>query len=284
MQPGTARSVWHGLEHLNAVTYFAPECRDAPRSLGLRGFWAGYFANRAAPLGPVPAGVVEATFFNFHPAMVRRAIPDVWGVASPEQLVRSRAEAAAAALRRMLPEVEATATELLPLLLPCIDAADGAGRPLFSANRDLSVDGDPVESLWQACTTLREQRGDGHVAVLTAEGLDGLEAHVLFAACEGVPVELLQASRGWASDDWEQAAGRLVDRRLLERSAAPTERGRTLRGAIESRTDELGARAFAVLDQVRSDRLVEVTGTAARAVAASGLIPYPNPMGLPAPQ
>jgi hypothetical protein len=216
--------------------------------------------------------------------MVRKAVPDVWGVASPEQVVRSRADAAAAALRRILPDAEETASELLPLLVTCIDSAAGAGRPLFSANRDLPVDGDPVEGLWQACTTLREQRGDGHVAVLTAEGLDGLEAHVLFATCEGVPVELLQASRGWTTDDWEQAAGRLVERGLLERTASPSERGRSLRDTVEARTDELASRAYAALDQAQADRLVAVAGTAARSVAASGMIPYPNPMGLPAPE
>jgi hypothetical protein len=32
-----------------------------------------------------------------------------------------------------------------------------------------------VSALWQAATSLREHRGDGHVAVLTAEGLNGFE-------------------------------------------------------------------------------------------------------------
>ena len=93
-------------EPLHAVTYFAPECRDAPAALGLRGFWRGYFAGRAAPMGAVPAGVVEATFFNFHPTMVRKAVPAVWDVAPPSQLVRARATGAAAALRRMVPGAE----------------------------------------------------------------------------------------------------------------------------------------------------------------------------------
>jgi hypothetical protein len=53
--------------------------------------------------------------------------------------------------------------------------------PLFSANRSLALPDDPVERLWQLCTSLREHRGDGHVAALTAKGLDGLEAHVLIA-------------------------------------------------------------------------------------------------------
>lgn len=86
VEPALARSLWHPLETINAVTYFSPECRDASVRLGLKGFWMGYFACRAAPLGAVDPGVVEATFFNFHPDRVRRALPDAWSLAHPEDV------------------------------------------------------------------------------------------------------------------------------------------------------------------------------------------------------
>ncbi|MDQ6696120.1 MAG: hypothetical protein M3Z46_01515 [Actinomycetota bacterium] len=284
MEPARSRVIWQGLEHLNAVTYFAPECRAATDSLGLRGFWAGYFANRAAPMGAVSTGVVEAMFFNFHPSRVRKAIPEVWDTASPPQLVASRRTAAAAALRRMLAPVDHLGRELVPSLTRCIDAADGAGRVLFSANREVPATGDPVEDLWQAATAMREHRGDGHVSVLTAEGLDGCEVHVLFAATAGVPAELMQTSRGWSPDDWKAATRRLVDRRLMQPQGAPTERGAALRAGIEVRTDELAARPYQVLSDEEVDQLIKMTAHAAQAIAATALIPYPNPMGLPAPQ
>lgn len=47
-----------------------------------------------------------------------------------------------------------------------------------------------MAALWQVATTLREHRGDGHVALLAGAALAGCEAHILFAACEGAPVEL----------------------------------------------------------------------------------------------
>ena len=75
----TARDLWVAAESVHAVTYFAPECRTALREAGLRGFWSGYFAARAAPLGRVGAGPVTAAFFNFHPAMVARAVPGLLG-------------------------------------------------------------------------------------------------------------------------------------------------------------------------------------------------------------
>jgi hypothetical protein len=50
--------MWTLFEPVHAVTYFAPEARSAFEEAGLRGFWRGYFAGRAAPLAPVNAAVV----------------------------------------------------------------------------------------------------------------------------------------------------------------------------------------------------------------------------------
>ena len=66
--------MWTLFEPVHAVTYFAPEARSAFEDAGLRGFWRGYFAGRAAPLGPASAAVVGASFFNY-PAMVAGRSP-----------------------------------------------------------------------------------------------------------------------------------------------------------------------------------------------------------------
>ncbi|MFM9373679.1 SCO6745 family protein [Streptomyces sp. Da 82-17] len=281
MEAAFARTVWHLLEPLHAVTYFAPEAREANRAAGLRGFWMGYFASRAAPLGAVTAGPVEAAFFNFHPAVVRRALPDAWGFARPEAVLRARAEAAAAALRRTAPSAARGADAVAPLLRRVVSAADAAGRPLFAANRDLPAPDDPVAALWQAATSLREQRGDGHVAVLTAEGLDGCEAHVLFAASEGVPVATLRDNRGWSEGDWRAAADRLTARGLLDGTGTPTAEGRALRTHAEHRTDALAVRPYRELTAPETAQLLAELGELADAVLASDTIPFPNPMGLP---
>ena len=65
--------MWTLFEPVHAVTYFAPQARSAFEEAGLRGFWRGYFAGRAAPLGPAGAAVVTASFYNFAPAFVARA-------------------------------------------------------------------------------------------------------------------------------------------------------------------------------------------------------------------
>ncbi len=71
-----AEALWRVFEPFHAVVYFAPDVKSPFEDLGLAGFWRGYFASRAAPTGPVPAEVVIATFYNFHPAMVRRAMSE----------------------------------------------------------------------------------------------------------------------------------------------------------------------------------------------------------------
>ncbi|MET9734864.1 hypothetical protein ABZZ79_30760 [Streptomyces sp. NPDC006458] len=277
-----AREVWQVLEPLHAVTYFAEESHEAARAVGLRGFWMGYFALRAAPLGAVTPGVVEAAFYNFHPAMVRRALPDAWDFAAPEAVLRARAESATAALRRVAPSAREAAGPVVPLLERVVAAADGAGRPLFAANRGVPASDDPVGALWQAATALREHRGDGHVALLTAEGLDGCEVHVLFAAGENVPANVLRDNRGWSEDDWRSGLARLTVRGILGEDGALTAEGQALRTRIEARTDELAVRPYRALAPHEAARLVELLGPVADEVYDSGVIPVPNPMGLPA--
>src|SRR4029453_1982487 len=94
-----ARALWQRIETIHAVTYFDPLATEATTAAGLTGFWMGYFGARAAPMGAVNAGVVEATFFNFAPGFVRRWVPDVWERASPATLLAARSDAAARSLR-----------------------------------------------------------------------------------------------------------------------------------------------------------------------------------------
>lgn len=278
MDDSIARDLWTVLEPLHAVTYFSPECLEANKDVGLKGFWMGYFGSRGAPLGAVPAGVIEATFFGFHPSRVRRAVPDAWRFASPESILAVRGAAAARALRRIVPGIEEIAAEAAPLLRRAVEAADAAGRPLFGANRDLAVPDDPVEAFWQAATALREHRGDGHVAVLTSAGLDGLTSNVLAAAVGAVTSGQMLRSRGWTQDDWDAAGDALAARGLVDGGTA-TDAGRALKARIEERTDLLAAPPYRVLDDPKAlyDRLVP----AAKAVADAGEMPFPNPIGLP---
>src|SRR4051812_18253213 len=90
------------LEPYHGLVYFSAEASEGYAALGVTDQRMGYFASRAAPMGPVPAEVVIATFFNFAPAEVRRCIPEAWAIASPAQLLEARLAGIDGSLRRIL--------------------------------------------------------------------------------------------------------------------------------------------------------------------------------------
>jgi hypothetical protein len=280
-----ARRMWRALETLHMTVYFAPEPRDAYRHAGLKGGWMGYFASRSAAMGPVPPEVVMATFYNFHPRMVRRAIPDAWGFASPEAVLAARYAGADAALRRLLggwvdsPE----AAEAAGLGRQAMAGLDPSGRPLFAAHAALPWPEPPHLALWHAATLYREFRGDGHVACLLADGVDGLEAHVLAAGAGQLPGSFLREYRGWSEEEWAAAVGRLRDRGWVEEDGSLTEAGRSGRDGRERCTDELAMAPWRQLGAKSCDRLLELLDHPVRLVIEGGGVPFPNPVGLPPP-
>lgn len=272
------------METCHAVTYFADECRDAARRAGLRGFWMGYFGCRAAPLGAVDAGVVVHAFFNFAPSMVQRSIPDAWTYASPAELVEMRRAAAATAIDRLADGVDRDSIRAVNDLLRAAAAAVHDGSlPMCTANRHIEPTGDALADLWQHCTTMREHRGDIHVRALREVGLDGCEAHILFAADRGIASEVLQPNRGWTDDEWRERQVRLIARRLLRRDATISSDGRQLRELLEHSTDSGALAPFlGIGGEPIINTLITALDPLARAIAGSGTIPYPNAMGLPA--
>jgi len=278
-----ARELWRRLESIHAVTYFAPETMEGARSLGVHGFWRAYFGFRAAPLGACSAGVVTAAFFGFSPAMVARAIPSVWELASPVDLINTRGASAAAALRRIASdELSWLLNDGWPMqvLSEAIANAKAGHLPLFLANRDVSQPDDPVAALWQAATALREQRGDSHVATWTAMGFTPIEVAVLFVAAGGTTREALQPNRGWSDDQWSDTSSRLSDQGLLTADHVTTAAGNDVIAQVESTTDTLAWSPFAELKTTDQQRLLDALEPISRVIAQSETIPTVNPMGV----
>jgi ElaB/YqjD/DUF883 family membrane-anchored ribosome-binding protein len=284
VSPQVARQMWSLFEPVHAVTYFSPEARSAFAEAGLRGFWRGYFAGRVAPLGEAGPVQVTAAFFSFAAPMVSRALPAVWGLITPADALRVRSAGAVAALRRLLSgsneAAVPAATTAAGLLTGVIDGIDCAGRVLAAANAALPVPGDPLARLWHAVTVLREHRGDGHVAALVAAGLDGCEALVLRAGMD-LSREMLQPIRGWDDAAWERAADRLAGRGWIGSDGRVTAAGAAAHRAVEQATDLAAARPWAALGPDGAAGLLAALGPVARACAAD--LPYPNPVGMPAP-
>jgi hypothetical protein len=274
--------MWQALEPYHTVTYFAPESRETTTALGCKGGWMSYFALRAAPLGAVPAEIVAATFYNFHPARVARAIPAAWQAAPPSAFLAARTESVDAALRRLLgPTVGSTELkEAAVLAREAALAAPTAGRPLAAANSALEWPTEPHLALWHAQTLLRESRGDGHVAALVSAQLDPCEALVAFAADGRASADRLREARGWSESEWTDATERLSRRGVLDGSRSLTDDGMALRRWVEERTDRGMAAAWAALGGERCERLVELTRPVVQRIVDNGGFLLDNPMGL----
>lgn len=288
MDVRTARRIWTLVEPLHAVTYFAPQPRSAFEATGLRGFWRGYFAGRAAPLGPVGPGPVTALFYGFAPAMVARALPSVWDLVTPDVALTARLEGAVAALAEARSTAngdlgdldDARLAEALDLARGAVDVVETGGRALGAANAELPWPDGTLAGLWHAATVLREVRGDGHVAALLTAGLSGLDALVLRAGSD-LDRPLLQSARGWTDDAWAVADDALRMRGLLDGDAAITDAGRDLLRDVEAVTDHLATQPWRALGDEGTQRFAELVEPLAR--AAARYLPATTPIGLPAP-
>ena len=249
------------VDPLHAHMYFAPETDERLAAAGLRPGRMVYFAGRAAPMGPVGAGVVTATFYNFSPSLVAHMIPRAWTLASPEQVLAARLDAARASLTRLLGEQTAASpevAELAGLLRDACSVLTPEGRPLYAGHADLPWPEEPLLQLWHAATLLREHRGDGHIAALLHAGLSGLEALITHSATgRGFTEVAAKATRGWTDEQWAAACAALADRGLLD-DAGLTAEGEELRSRIEMHTDALAADPWLSLGAEATARVVEL--------------------------
>lgn len=261
------------LERYHGMVYFVPEGRDQYERLGLTGRM-GYFASRSAALGAVGPDVVIATFFNFHPTLVRAAIPEAWSRADPARVLAARSSVVDEALKRMLgdrigdDDVAGAAT----LARRAAEACWPQGRPLFAAHSQLPWPEEAHLVLWHAATLLREFRGDGHIACLVENGLGPVDALVLHAAfADGMPSRhVLQATRAWSDEEWDAGVDRLAGRGWVTDAGVITDAGRAARDGVEQRTDELAAPPWAVLDDEERAKVATVGRELSRTIVAAG--------------
>jgi hypothetical protein len=247
------------LNSLHSVLYFTADLDSALAEHGVIDPMAAYVAGRAAPLGAVGPGLVTATFNAFSHRMLAEHLPALWNSVSPAEVVALRARASGTALRRFLP-VEAV-TVAATLAVRAAEACEPAGRPMFAANADLDLPGDLHELLWQATTSLREYRGDGHVIALGHAELTGLDALVFDCSSPaGMPKDVVMTKRGWTEQDWAAAEKRLRERGLMDAGSALTAAGTRLRADVEAETDRLDRAPYEYLGPRDAERLEDLAG------------------------
>jgi hypothetical protein len=263
---GPARQLRDALEPLAMHAVWAQEVYQALSAHGLD-FMSAYVCGRGSSLGDVPSSVVAAAFAVFP----LEAIDQLWtdGLSKLErtELIALRDRGVGASLRRVLGDVttEAEVLEVAETLELASAAADGAGRPLFSALRTAPILDDPYARLWRAADVVREHRGDGHVATCVGAGLDGCEMNILTELWLGYPLGEYSHTRGWSQEATASAIASLTVSGLIA-DWQLTKDGWRFRTQLEDRTDEsqrtliraLGHQLTPVLEKVSawSDRCI----------------------------
>lgn len=283
---GLAHAAYQTFEPYHLVAYFGPHVEAAAAELGI-GWLGSYTGMRAAPLGPVPASVVAATFFGFKPAAITKA----WGLAlqdhTPAQLDATRLACVDAGLRDALGDLleSPDLASQVERMVAVIGRADLGGRALAAAYAAQPWPEAPHLALWHAATLWREWRGDGHNAALMARGLQPLEALVLYDAwLPDEPVSatkgraFLQPSRKWTDEEWMGTAASLAQDGLVtvEGEAARatvrvTVAGAALRSDIEDATDDASASVWVGVEE--ADDLIAAFRPFSKAVISAGILP-----------
>ena len=237
----TVRNVHLAINSAHRFVYFVPEAAEEYAALGVNGF-GGYFGSRAAPLGPVPAEVVLATFYNFSPLAVSAGMANVWNTAEPAALQAARFRVVDRALERVGVSLSLDAiAEARSLIDPVVAGLDLAGKPLAAANAAVVLPDDSLVALWQQVTVLREWRGDVHIALLVTNELGPCDCMVVQVGTGRFPLALTQASRQWNEQEWAAAIVRLAERGWVDAEGAMTAAGIEARERIEVETDRLCA-------------------------------------------
>lgn len=264
------RSFWHAVETIHHVVYFNPHAKATFEGVGLRGQWMGYFASRSVALGTPGPEVVIATFHGFAPRLVHRALPAAWSLASREDILAARYDLARRTIEPGFDGVDVVT--LAQGLQAGLAGLELAGRPLAAGHVGLPVPDDDLGAAWHAAAALREFRGDSHLAVLTAAGIDGVTANVL-AVAAGMAMDGQQQLRGWTDDEWATGAEALRSRGWIDSDGAITEAGIVARTQIETDTDRATAAGVSAEAVEHLSSVAALAVQASKQIVASGIDP-----------
>lgn len=142
---------------------------------------------------------------------------------------------------------------------------------MYAALRALPMPDEPVARLWFAANMVREHRGDGHIVALVAEGIGGLESHVLAALdAEIYPAETFGRIHHLPDAQLAGVMEGLRERGLVDGSGRFTEAGRATKTRIEALTDSLAEAPYAALAPAELDELISLLEPIAARLAEAG--------------
>jgi hypothetical protein len=284
------RQLAMALEPVAGQVYFSPEAHAAYAELGFNPSpgatrhgvalpdGPAYFASRGSLLGQVSGEVVAAAFGVFNPAAVVPAVQWAWTKADAATICAARTRGGVAQLERVLGPTPDGLARAVELLARAVEPLRPEGKPLFAGLVALGLPGDPLGDMWRLADTLREYRGDAHIAAWTSAGLDATEVGLLTELYWHLPLRTYIRTRAWSDDDLDEAEGRLVARGLLTDGALTAE-GRAVREQVEVATD---GQCQVVVDSLGSDfdELLGILGPWGLALRDASAYPAQGPHDL----
>jgi hypothetical protein len=282
-----SRACWAAGEPYTVNAFFTEEAVAAVTAAGLP-TRATYIVLRSAPMGSAHPAVVTSAFHSFPASTIDAVLPDAWNALSPQHAVAATHDSVSAAARRRHPHMigDPRVTEIADRLQAALVDLDTSGRPLAAANRAVPPPDEPWARLWRGLNTVREHRGDTHISVLTAEGLEVVEAEVLMSAWAGsfVDTPRLRRTRSISDEAWAAASERLVARDLLDPAdAGVTAAGRTLRDHIEYTTDAGSAAIWDCIGADNTRMIWDFLRDLSEQLLGSGQMRAVTPVGAPWP-
>ena len=238
-QAGPARRLRDAFEPLAMHQVWSPSVNAALADAGMD-FFSGYVWGRAAVLGDVVGAVAASAFAVFEPGVIGAMVDAGRAAIGRDDVLALLDRTTIASLHDTVGTNDATSAELPQIasaLRGCVEAADGAGRPLFCGVRSLGWPDEPLGQVWRACHALREHRGDSHTAAFVAAGFDPVRMNILTELWLGYGLGDYSASRAWSTQATEAALDSLRDDGLLDSDKRLTDAGRTIRFGIEAATD-----------------------------------------------
>src|ERR1700736_4560053 len=134
---GLARRMWHQLEPVHAVFWYAPEVSGQAAALGyeVATRWPSYFAWRLAPLGAAGPRLAASACYSFSPDMVGEHVAAGWAGGSAARVLAARERAVDRMYRALLGDLIGSPglAEAAELARDAALAAGTAGRTLAAA-------------------------------------------------------------------------------------------------------------------------------------------------------
>ncbi len=213
---------------------FAPSAREANGVAMPDGI--AYFTSRGSLLGQVHGNLVASAFAVFNPAAVVPSVAAGWQLTDARTIRAARQAGTVQFLHDILANDQTDAGAVAEAFTKAVDVCPVEGRPLFAGVMAGDLPENPLERCWFLGDALREFRGDSHTAAWVSEGLDAVQIGLLTELFWGLPMKSYVRTRAWSEEQLDEGIEALSQRGLIA-DGAFTPTGKSLRAAIETRTD-----------------------------------------------